>query len=103
MLEEIENYLNTIWNYILWFYDKYKILSWIIISIIIVFFLTRFFSALIFDITNIKNGCVFLFKTLKKLILLPFKLIKYFIKGIIWIFNIKSKIEYKRYSDCRAC
>ena len=72
MLEEIENYLNTI-------YDKYKILSWIIISIIVVFFLTRFFSALIFDITNIKNGCVFLFKTLKKLILLPFKLIKYFI------------------------
>ena len=97
MLEEIENYLNTIWNYILWFYDKYKILSWIIISIIIVFFLTRFFSALIFDVTNIKNGCVFLFKALKKLILLPFKLIKYFIKGIIWIFNIKSRIEYKRY------
>ena len=83
MLEEIENYLNTIWNYILWFYDKYKILSWIIISIIIVFFLTRFFSALIFDITNIKNGCVFLFKVLKQLILLPFKLIKYFIKDHI--------------------
>ena len=69
MLEEIENYLNTIWNYILWFYDKYKILSWIIISIIIVFFLTRFFSALILIYTssNCLSLAIFLANSMESL------------------------------------
>ena len=95
-METIKNFIDQAISWIVWFYHSYKIISIILLIVSAIFFLTKFFSALAFDLKNLRDGAKWIGRKLWWLLKLPFKLLRFLWRGIVWIFSIRKKILYRR-------
>lgn len=96
-MEAIKNFIEEAIAWIIWFYHSYRIISAILLVIAGVFFLVKFFSALTFDLKNIKDGTIWIGKKLWWLLKLPFKLFRKFFQFLRWIFRFRQRYLYKKY------
>lgn len=96
-MEAIKNFIEEAIAWIIWFYHSYRIISAILLVIAGVFFLVKFFSALAFDLKNIKDGTIWIGKKLWWLLKLPFKLFRQIGRFILWIFRFRQRYLYRRY------
>lgn len=96
MLDQVKQFFDKVLSWLIWFYNAYKIVAWIVIILSGIFFLVKFFSALSFDLINIRHGITWISKKIWFLLKLPFLLIKKLYFFIRWIFQIRARILYKR-------
>lgn len=95
-MDKIVKAIELVIDKILWFYDSYKILSLIIISVVALLVLIRLLSSLFSDLKILSEGFIWLGQKVLWLIKFPFYLLKKLWLLIVWLFQVRKRYLYKK-------